>query len=207
MKYLKSYNERLGDILSAPNDDEILNRFKNMSNYNILKTSLENNYIKGVEIVLNNKVNFEMLTLITKYLSNPKINKNIIQLLFNNNEIINFLNKDLVYVIKKYILDSNDNIEKPYEKWLIELLKNIKSIPYRKEHGQYIYYCKNTDDEGNIILSYLPKEKAIYVNHYDIWSYLSKDFYLGYDVIKLLCKYLISKYLNIEINDVYQSSI
>lgn len=80
MKYLKTYNEKLGDKLNAPSDEEVLSKLKNLSTEKILEESLKNNFKAGIKYVLDNRkkeLNKNIIYILEKYFLGEHQNEEI----------------------------------------------------------------------------------------------------------------------------------
>lgn len=70
MKYIKTYNERLGDKFSAPNDSEILSKLKSLSTDKIIEQSTKNNFKLGFKYILDERkseLNNDEIYILEKY--------------------------------------------------------------------------------------------------------------------------------------------
>lgn len=135
MKYIKTYHERLGDKLVAPNEDEILNKIKYLSEEDIITQSLDNNYLIGLKYVFNQNnyrmSNFKLRTLYMETINRileyyPNISIEIVNYLLNMNNLKYNLDRDIIYLLEKYILKKHENVEKSWEKSFIEYISNLE---------------------------------------------------------------------------------
>jgi tRNA U34 5-carboxymethylaminomethyl modifying enzyme MnmG/GidA len=66
MKFLKTYNESLRDLMTPKSDDEILKSIKGLSNSDLLRKSIKFEFIKGIELALQNELTNMILNLLKK---------------------------------------------------------------------------------------------------------------------------------------------
>lgn len=111
MKYIKSYYEKLGDKISAPSTDDVLGKLDNLTTSQILKYSIEYNFIDGIKYILNNR---------ETYLSNDETY--ILEKYFFN------LHQNEEKDFEKYIIDYLNSIEYFPSKY------NDNIIIYKKEN-------------------------------------------------------------------------
>lgn len=143
MKYLKTYNEKLGDKLVPPTNDDILSKMKDLSTYEIIEKSIDNNFFSGLEFLYKNRKNE--------------------------------LSKNMIYIIERYLLDIYGYVEN-YIEFLNEKFGNDYLIEFRN--------YANT----------------LYIDKYEIYGYLNKEYKLTYYEIILLLKLYAKNYFNFNDN-------
>jgi hypothetical protein len=190
MKYLKSYNESLRDLMTPKSEEEILKSLKKLNNSDLLKKSIKYEFIKGIE-----SVNFNELTNIDIYVIQINIyfikNKDIVRLLLD--EIKDKLSEDQIYIIEKYKLGLHQNEETEYERWFKKMLTD-SDISISKYYDNELIYAKN----GIVLFIYNKKEGIFDINDDRIWSVFESKYNFNYDEIKLLTKNIVEKHLNLK---------
>jgi hypothetical protein len=191
MKYLKSYNESLRDLMVPKSDDKILNSLKKLSNLDILRKSFKYDFIKGVELALQNELTTDDINYIIANIFYIE-NKEIIRLLYN--KIKYNLNKDQIYIIEKYIFGLHQDEEKSYERWFKEQLTNLY-ISKSKQHNDILIYKKDDD----VLFNYNEKNGWFYIDFNKIWSVFQSKYHLNYNEIKILTKDIVEEQLNLKV--------
>jgi hypothetical protein len=193
MKYLRSYNESIRDLMTPKSEEEILKSLKGLSNSDLLKKSIKYEFLKGVELALQNKLKYDDIHLIIYKIFTYIKNKEIIRLLFN--KVKNELNKDQIYIIEKYIFGLHLNEEKDYEIWFKIMLTDLEINRSTKNSDVLIY--KKDDD---VLFNYNEKYNIFMIDYYEIWKVFESKFHFNDIVIRLLTKNMIEKHLNL--NDI-----
>jgi hypothetical protein len=75
MKYLKTYNESLRDLMVPKSEKEILKSLKKLSNTQLLVKSIDNDFIKGIEFALQHELTKSDINYIKSNLIYVKIKK------------------------------------------------------------------------------------------------------------------------------------
>jgi hypothetical protein len=180
----------LRDLMTPKSEDDILKSLKGLSNSDLLRKSIKYDFLKGVELALQNKLKYNDV----KYIKNKIFdinNKEIIKLLLLNKFKLN-LTKVQIYIIEKYLLRLHQDEETTYEIWFKEQLINLKKINIKQDNDN-IFYKK--DDE--ILLFYDKKYKIFWIDYDKIWSIFKLKYHLNDNVITLLTKNMVQKYLNL----------
>jgi hypothetical protein len=191
MKYLKSYNESIRDLMTPKSEEDILKSLKGLSNSELLQKSIKYEFLKGIEIALQNELTINDIQFIQNYLL-YSINIDIIKLLITNNQIINKLDKISIYLVEKYKLGLHQHKEKHCEKWFKNILDNI--YEFDKYNNTIIKYKSNGYNFSYDILT-----NYFWFDYDSIWYIFEKIYNLNYMQISLLTKYMLEKYLNIKI--------
>jgi hypothetical protein len=189
MKYLKSYNESLRDLMTPKSEDEIMKSLKGLDNSEILKKSIDNEFIKGVKIALQHKLTDNNINFIKYKIGNIN-NKEIVRLLLN--KVSNNLTENQIYIIEKYKLGLHQNEEKDYEIWFKELLTDL-DISRSKEDVDELIYKK----DGKVLYYYNEKYKDFYIDYYKIWLVFKEKFQFNNNEIRLLTKGMVEEHLNL----------
>jgi hypothetical protein len=190
MKYLKSYNESIRDLMIPKSEDEILKSLKKLNNSEILRKSIENEFVKGVELALQNELTEDDIEFILIELYYTK-NKEIVRLLLD--KIRNELTDDQIYIIEKYQLDLHLDEEKDYEIWFKEMLTDLE-VSRSTINSEYLIYKK----DGEVLYNYDKKNEWFYIDYNNIWSILESKFHLKYGEISLLTKGVVEEHLNLK---------
>lgn len=164
MKYIKTYNERLGDKLSAPTTEEILKKLPLDDPKYILNKGFKFNHLGLIKYVIENDNVLNYLDSIKNMIFG--LSKEIVEYLLSIPEIKNNLLDDEIYILEKYSLGMHQNEEKPYENQLYNYLHSLN----KRDLNNIIYYTNN--NKINILIHYFFENK-IYVN-YDVLYYDSK---------------------------------
>jgi hypothetical protein len=185
------------ELMTPKSEEKILKSLKGLNNSELLKKSIDNEFIKGVKIALQNELTNNDIDLIKYKIFNIN-NKKIITLLLDR--IKYYLTEDQIYIIKKYQIGLYKDEEKPYEIWFKEMLTdltvkksiyNIDCLIYKK-NKIIIYNCEK-------------KYEYFWINYDKIWFVFEKKYHLNYDEIKLLTKSMVEKYLNLKNITVFMS--
>jgi hypothetical protein len=190
MKYLKSYNESLRDLMTPKSEEEILKSLKGLDNSDLLRKSIENEFIKGIELALQNElteVDIEFILIELYYTKN----KEIVKLLLD--KVINELNEDQIYLIEKYILGLHQNEEKDYEIWFKDKLTDL-NISKSTIYSNILIYKK----DGVTLYNYNDITNWFYINNERIWSVFESNYHINYSEIKLLTKNMVQEHLNLK---------
>jgi hypothetical protein len=190
MKYLKSYNESLRDLMVPKSEEEILKSLKKLDNSDILYKSIEYEFLKGVELALQNKLTKGDITFIKDDIFKIK-NKEIVKLLLD--KFKDKLTVEQIYIIEKYKLGLHQNEEKDYEIWFKTMLNDL-NVSRSTIISYYLIYKKN----GIALYNYDEKNNNFWIDHDKIWSVFESKFHLNYDEIKLLTKGMMEEYLNLK---------
>jgi hypothetical protein len=185
MKYLKNYNESIRSLMTPKSEEEILKSLNGLSNSELLKKSIDNEFVKGVELALQNKLTNADIEQI-KYKIFEIKNKELVKLLLD--KVKDRLTEDQNYIIEKYKLGLHQDELKDYEIWFKNIIHNIYEY---KKYNDIIKYKSN-----NYLLSYDIINKAFFIDN-KIWSVFKLKYHLVYCEIKLLIKYIIKKQLNL----------
>jgi hypothetical protein len=192
MKYLKTYNESLRDKMKPKSDEEIFSKLNKLSNVSILQQSLKNEYLKGIQYVLdNNRLNYRFLDLITNSITFIT-NVEILKYLLENKTIKNYLGKNTVYLIEKYKLGLHQNEIKDFENYIIKELEytnieNDGNINYKKNDKNVLVY---DEDEKEVII-----DTQIKTMLYDKYNFSAK-------MIAFFIKNIIKKIFNLDIKTI-----
>jgi hypothetical protein len=192
MKYLRSYNENIRDLMTPKSDEEILKSLKGLSNSELLQKSIINNFAKGVEIALQNELTKDDIKFILNNISYIK-NREIFKLILD--KIRNELTEDQIYIIEKYKLGLHQNEEKDYEIWFKEMLTDL-DVSRSTKYSDTLVYNKN----DVVLYNYNKKIKWFYISYDKIWSVFDKKYHLNYTEVKILIKSMVEEY--IDLNDV-----
>jgi hypothetical protein len=200
MKYLKSYNESLRNLMTPKSEEEILNSLKisNINNTDLLIKSLDNNFYKGVEIALNKKPKILNYNFFREKIFNLT-DKKIIELVLTNDNIKYVLNNEDKYILEKYKLGLHQNEERIYEKWINNKLNNIKV--FNSNLNNIVLYEKN----NKVLFNYFIKENVVQISQ-DMWTYIQDYFRLDYKIIIIILKNILENKFNIKILDIYPIS-
>jgi hypothetical protein len=190
MKYLKNYNESIRDLMTSKSEDEIMKSLKGLSNSELLQKSIENEFLKGVEIALQHELTKSDINLIKANIFYIK-NKEIVKLLLD--KIINELTEDQVYILEKYIFGLHQDEEKDYEIWFKEQLTDLE-INRSIKNLDYLIYKK----DGDVLYKYNEKEKWFLINYDKIWSVFKSKFHLNFDNIRILTKGMVEEHFNLK---------
>jgi hypothetical protein len=190
MKYLKSYNESIRDLMVPKSEEEILKSLKGLSNSDILRKSIENDFIKGIELALQNKLKYDDITFIKNEIFDIN-NKEIVRLLLD--KVKDKLNDDQIYIIEKYKLGLHQDEEKNYEIWFKEMLTDLEINRSIKKLEVLIY-----KKDGEVLYNYNEKSGWFDIDYEKIWSVFNKKFHLKYDEIKILTKDIVEEHLNLK---------
>jgi hypothetical protein len=191
MKYLKSYNESLRNLMTPKSEDEILKSLKGLDNSDILQKSIKYEFLKGIKLALQNELTENDISFIKENICNIE-NLQIIILLLDI--IKNKLGKEGLYLIEKYKLGLHQDEEKPYEIWFKTQLTDL-DIDKSKQDNQIILFKKDKD----ILFYYNERNKRIFINFSKIWIKLSLNFNLNFGDIKILTKYIIINQLKLDV--------
>jgi hypothetical protein len=189
MKYLRSYNESLRDLMTPKSENEILNSLKGLTNIDILCKSINYEFIKGVEIALQNELTKNDIKYIKEQIFYIK-NKEIIKLLLN--KIKDDLTTDQIYILEKYKLGLHQDEKRPYEIWFKTMLTNLE-ISKSKLNSNILIYKKNEI----VLYNYNKENKYFWVNCDKIWSVFELKFHLNYHEISILTKGMVKEHLNL----------
>jgi hypothetical protein len=190
MKYLKSYNESLRELMTPKSEGEIMKSLKGLNNSELLRKSIDNGFIKGIELALQNELSIADIDLI-KYTIFYIKNKEIIGLLLE--KIKAKLTDDQIYILEKYKLGLHQDEEKTYEIWFKTMLVNLKVSRLMENSNELIY-----KKDGVVLYNYNLKTKIFLVDYDKIWIVFKSKFHLDYEEIILLTKYMIEKHLNLK---------
>jgi hypothetical protein len=206
MKYLRIYNESIRDLMTPKSEEEILKSLKKLDNSDILRKSITNNFVKGVEIALQNELTENDIKFIKEIIYFVK-NKEIIKLILE--KVRNELSLNDIFFLEKYIFGLHQSEEKEYEKWFINILKNIEIKPFNK----YNINTQKIEKDYNFMIYFNSKKQTILlydklsnrfkVNYDLIYRILIEEYNLNVYQITLLIKYLIEKYLNLKNIKIY----
>jgi hypothetical protein len=184
----------LRSLMTPKSEDEILKSLKGLSNYNILRKSIDNEFIKGIELALQKELDKYEIDLIKLKIFYTK-NKEIFKILFN--KVKDKLNEDQIYILEKYKLGLHQDEKKDYEIWFKEQLTDLKIIK-SKIYNNTIIYKKN--DEVLYINNYFKDNNLFYINSDKIYNILYNNYHFGSDEFLLLIRGMVKKYLNLENN-------
>jgi hypothetical protein len=190
MKYLKSYNESLRDLMTPKSEDEILKSLKGLDNSEILRKSIKYEFLKGVKIALQNKLttsDIEFIIINIFYIKNKEI---FILLL---EKIKDELTEDQIYIIEKYVFGLHQNEEKDYESWFKEMLTDLEIS--RSLIFNYLLIYKK---DGEVLYIYKEKNKYFYIDYDNIWLIFEEKYHLNSQETRLLTKNMVEKYLNLK---------
>jgi hypothetical protein len=204
MKYLISYNESIRNLMIPKSEIDIDKSTENLSPNQLLQKSIKYNYIKGIKKALENNIYKIDILQNIKYLIfsfNIK-NKEIIELLLNNEQFIKILNKKDIYLIEKYVFKLHQDEEKPYEQFMKSLFDDliIKKSTIFKYILLYITKNKNIIDilSNNTLFNYNTYNTDDVFNiDNDLILYIRKKYLLREEQILFIFKYIIEKKLNI----------
>jgi hypothetical protein len=190
MKYLKTYNESLRDLMTPKSEEEILKSLKNLTNSDLLQKSIDNEFLKGVELV-----NFDVLRGYDIINIKNKLftikNKEIVRLLLD--KVRNELTEDQIYIFEKYKLGLHQDEERPYEIWFKEMLINLEISRSTKYLDVLIY--KKDDD---ILYNYNEENEHFWISYDKIWWIFETKYHLNYNEIRMLTKGMVEEHLNLK---------
>jgi hypothetical protein len=190
MKYLKTYNESIRNLMTPKSEEEILKSLKGLDNSELLRKSINNEFIKGVELALQNELKYDDIHLIIYKIFSIK-NKEFIRLLLG--KVKNKLSEDQIYIIEKYQLGLHQDEEKEYEIWFKEQLTDLE-ISRSIKNPDLIIYKKN----DKVLYNYDKKNGWFDINYNEIWSVFESKYHLKYDEISLLTKGMVEEHLNLK---------
>jgi hypothetical protein len=193
MKFLKSYNESLRDLMTPKSEEEILKSLKGLSNSDLLKKSIDNEFINGVELALQKELTTNEINYIKNKIFFYIKNKEIVRLLLD--KVKNELTEDQIYLLEKYQLGLHQDEEKEYESWFRTMLTDLE-ISRSTINPGYLIYKK----DGVVLYNYDEKIKWFWVDYKKIWLIFEKKYYFNFDEIRLLTKGMVKKHLNL--NDI-----
>jgi hypothetical protein len=188
MKYLKSYNESLRDLMTPKSEEEILKSLKGLSNSELLQKSIENEFVKGVELAFQNELKGLDINFIKDKIFEIK-NKEIVKLLLD--KVINELNDDQIYILEKYKLGLHQDEEKDYEIWFKKMLTDLEVN--RSKYSDFLIYKK----DGVVLYNYNEKNGNFWIDYDKIWSVFKSKFHLKENEIKLITKDMVEEHLNL----------
>jgi hypothetical protein len=192
MKYLRSYNESLRDLMTPKSEEEILKSLKKLDNSDLLRKSIDNEFLKGIELALQHELTKNDINYIKNKIFEIK-NKEIVKLLLN--KIRNELNDDQIYIIEKYVFGLHQDKEKDYEIWFKEMLTDLE-ISRSTNNTEYLIYKK----DGEVLYNYNEKNEHFWISYDKIWLIFQIKFHLNYDEIKMLSKGMVEEHLNLNTN-------
>lgn len=179
MKYLKKYNESIKDYLKPKSDDKIDDELFKLPSREILRKSINNKYMKGIEyLIINDLIPPEKILKLSmdyrlKYGYQHLVDKNLVD-------------DTTKYLIEKYELGLHQDEMKDYEKVLLDCIENC-IIKTSRDDDKLDYYRLN----DKMLLHYNRQYNFIHYN-----------FRVIYDLIKikdldqsLLIRGLFNKYL------------
>jgi hypothetical protein len=190
MKYLRSYNESLRDLMVPKPEEEILKSLKGLDNSDLLRKSIENEFVKGIEIVDFDKLKGDDIIYIKNKIFYIK-NKEIVRLLYN--KIKDELNDDQIYIIEKYKLGLHQDEEKDYEIWFKEQLTDLDINRSTKDYDILIY-----KKDGITLYNYNEKNRYFWFDYDKIWIVFKSKFHLNSQEINLLTKGMVEEHLNLK---------
>lgn len=200
MKYLKTYNERLGDKLTVPNDDEILNKMKDYSPIKGFGKSIIHNYLKGIEYYMPkldiNDINVSAIIESKIYYTSPEIVKYFLD------NYKDFFSDTDIYLLEKYILGLHQNEEKNYEKYI---KNNISKYTFKKSTVNL--ECELIYDENNIVIgNYFDDNLSYKIINLKNIMYLNfkYKYHLNDNQAKIILKYAFEKIF--KFNEIYISN-
>jgi hypothetical protein len=188
MKFLKSYNESLRDLMTPKSEDEILNSLKKLSNSDLLEKSIDNEFLKGIELALQHELTKNHIYYIKNKIFYIK-NKEIVKLLLD--KVRKELTEDQIYIIEKYQLGLHQDEERPYEVWFKEQLTDL-NVSRTIKYPDYLIYKK----DGDILYNYDEKNKWFYIDFNKIWSIFASKYHLNDNEISLLSKGMMEEHFN-----------
>jgi hypothetical protein len=193
MKYLKNYNESLRDLMTPKSEEEILKSLKisNIDNTDLLIKSLDNNFLAGIKIALENEIKILNVNFFKQKIFNLT-NTDVIKFIINNNKLCYILDADDKYILEKYKLGLHQDEEKNYEIWFKEMLTDL-DISKSTINSNIITYTKN----NNVLYYYDKKNNEFWYKHIKIWLVFNSRFNLNSYNINMLTKYMVEKYLNL----------
>jgi hypothetical protein len=190
MKYLRSYNESIRDLMVPKSEDEILKSLKGLSNSDLLKKSINNDFIKGVEIAFQNELTNADIKFIKETIYFIK-NKEIIKLILE--KVRNDLTEIQTYIIEKYKLGLHQNEEKEYEIWFKTMLTDLV-VSRSKENSNVLIYKK----DRNVLFNYNEKNRCFLIDYKKIWSVFESKYHINYNEIILLTRGIVEKHFNLK---------
>jgi hypothetical protein len=210
MKFLKNYNESLRNLMTPKSEIDIDKSIEKLSPTELLQKSIKYNYIKGIKKSLENNYiyNKNILENIKYLIFSFEIkDKEIIELLLNNEQFKKILNKKDLYLIEKYIFNNYINEEKSDEQFINNLFDDliIKKSTIFEYILLYITKNKNIIDilSNNVLFNYNTHNTVDVFNiNNDLISYIRKKYFLRNDQILFLFKYIIQEKLNIYVSNI-----
>jgi hypothetical protein len=176
-------------LMIPKSEDEILNSIKGLSNSDLLQKSIKYEFIKGIELVLQQKLTYDDIHFIKYYIFNIK-NKEVVRLMLE--KVRKILTDDQIYIIEKYQLDLHLDKEKDYEIWFKEMLTDL-DVSISKTDSDILIYKKN----GDVLYKYNEKDRYFYIDYNKIWFVFKSKFHLNNKEISLLTKGIVEEHFNL----------
>jgi hypothetical protein len=179
----------LRELMTPKSEEEILNSLKKLSNSDLLQKSIENKFLKGIELALQKELIKDDIFFIKNNLFTIN-NKEVVRLLLN--KIKDYLTEEQIYLIEKYKLRLHQDIEKDYEIWFKEQLTDL-NISRSTENTDILIYKK----DEIYLYKYDERFGYFYIDASRIWSVFGTKYYLKYNEIKLLAKSIVEEHINL----------
>jgi hypothetical protein len=179
----------LRSLMTPKSEEEILKSLKGLDNSDLLRKSIENEFIKGIEIALQHELTKTDIDLIKEnlYFIN---NKEIIKLILD--KVRNELNDDQIYIIEKYKLGLYQNEEKDYEIWFKEQLTDLDISKSTKYSGILIYKKDNV-----ALYNYNEENGYFWIDYGKIWTVFDSKYHLKENEIRMLTKGMVEEHFNL----------
>jgi hypothetical protein len=176
--------------MTPKSEDEILNSIKELDNSDLLQKSIQYEFIKGVELALQNELIDNDINFIKDNIYYIK-NKEIVRLLLD--KIKDILTEDQLYIIEKYKLELHQDEEKEYERWFKKQLIDLE-VSKSTENPSVLIYKKN----GEVLYNYNEKSSWFDINYDKIWSIFNQKFHFNNNEIRFLTKGMVEEHLNLK---------
>lgn len=188
-KFIKIVNESIKDYLKPKSDDKIDDELFKLPPSEILRKSINNKYMKGIEyLILNDLIPPQRILKLSmdyrlKYGYQHLVDKNLVD-------------DTTKYLIEKYEFGLHQNEMKDYEKVLLDCIENCIIKPSKIDH-MLDYYVLNES-----ILHEFMLDSNILLHYNRGYDYIHYNFRVIYDIIKIkdldisiLIRGLFNKYL------------
>jgi hypothetical protein len=196
MKFLKTYNESLRDLMTPKSEEEILKSLKGLDNSELLEKSYNYiiQYIPGIKLALTKKLSENDLNyLYNMFFYNKEKNEEAFKILVFDEQFRKRLSDDEIYIIEKYMYNLHQDELKNYEKYILNYINNYK-ISYIDNKILY----KNSNFENIFIINKIENNITYIDIDLDFQDELKNKYKLTYYGYMWLIKYMFEKYLNLK---------
>lgn len=185
-------NESIKNFLKPKTDDDIKKDLYKLPKNEILKKSINYNFIPGIVDVLNSKVDDSIIRILKNHILNA--DEKTLSYLINEKILKKHLDKNYIYLIEKYILGKHEGKTKNYERWFYKQMNKNKQNHYNK----LIFY----EDDIYDTYMYYDNVDTFYINN-NLLQIFYNVFDLNYPLVKFLIQKMLSEKLgkNIEIDN------